>query len=118
MVMISVTLSSTELSIDESDLLLNCTVFLQNFMATPSIEWEVPEDSRGGSMTVANPIFIHTSQVAFAYLELSPLHTSHGGEYRCVANVTVPQSISLMSSLTINVTVESELFYRVPLHCF
>ena len=42
-----------------------------------------------------------------------PLHTSHGGEYRCVANITLPQ-VTITASSAYNITVQSQSLQLAP----
>ena len=42
-----------------------------------------------------------------------PLHTSHGGEYRCVANITVPQ-VAITASSAFSITVQSQSLQLAP----
>ena len=52
------------------------------------------------------------------YLTFNPLLTSHGGQYTCVATISVPQlSLSITNSSAVTVSVQSE-FNNVTFKCY
>ena len=92
--------------------MLTCTVtLLQPLTNTPYIQWVWPNGMRienGTGVAVSNPTPLNASSMMVS-VTYSPLRTSHGGEYRCVADVTMPQaSLSITSSSALNITVQSE----------
>ena len=103
---------STGTSVAGNTLTLTCTAtLLQPLTNTPSIQWVGPDGRRienGAGVTVSDPIPLNASSMMVS-VTYSPLRTSHGGEYRCVADVTIPQaSLSITSSSALDITVQSE----------
>ena len=93
-------------------LTLTCTVtLLQPLINMPSIRWEGPDGSEiwnGTDVTVSDPSFLNSSSVV-VFVTYSPLHTSHGGQYRCFANVAISVAgVFISSSSALDVMVQSE----------
>ena len=104
--------ASTGPSLAGTTLTLTCNItLLQDLRATPTIEWVGPDGSRiqnGPGVVVSTPFPEGPSLLVT--VELSPLQTSHGGGYRCVAAVSIPEaSLSLTSSSALNITVQGSL---------
>ena len=91
-------------------LTLICNVTLrQALRTTPSIEWVGPDGVIGG---VSNVTISMTSESGVSVMFV-PLHTSHGGEYRCVANITIPK-VAITASSAYDITVQSQSLQLAP----
>ncbi len=67
-----------------------------------------PDGTRLGNVTNL-VVYPPDSEQDFSIVIFAPLHTRHGGGYRCEVSVVIPQSnISITSSSTLNITVQSE----------
>ena len=105
-----VTITSSGLSMAGNNLTLICNVTLrQALRTTPSIEWVGPDGAIGG---VSDVTISMTSESGVSVMFV-PLHTSHGGEYRCVANITVPQ-VTITASSAYDITVQSQSLQPAP----
>ena len=105
-----VTITSSGLSMAGNTLTLICNVTLrQTLRTTPSIEWVGPDGAIGG---VSNVTISMTSESGVSVMFV-PLHTSHGGEYRCVANITIPQ-VTITASSAYDITVQSQSLQPAP----
>ena len=90
---------------------LTCTVeVVERLVVTPDVEWLDPDNkviTTGGDITVGSPETSGTTTTLT--LTFNPLHTSHGGEYTCRANITVDGiSVDVTSSDSFNVIVQSK----------
>ena len=84
---------------------LNCTItLLQPLRATPTIMWT---DSSGAIIESDDNITVSTPSSGVVILTFDPLVASHGGEYRCVAEVDIEDGLSLTNSSAFNVIVLS-----------
>ena len=90
-------------------LICNVTLLRQALRTTPSIEWVGPDGAIGG---VSDVTVSMTSESGVSVMFV-PLHTSHGGEYRCVANITVPQ-VAITASSAFSITVQSQSLQLAP----
>ena len=87
-----------------------CAASLRPILAgvIPTIEWVGPNGTRleNGTDLVLYP---PDSPQDIYVVVFAPLHTRHGGEYRCQASVVIPQTnVSITGSSNLNVTVQSE----------
>lgn len=93
-------------------LTLTCSVtLLQALINMPSIQWVGPDGTEIGNGTivaVSDPSFLDSSSLVVS-VTYSPLRTSHGGQYRCVANVAIPEAgVFITNSSAVDVIVQSE----------
>ena len=95
--------------------LLTCTtevVQLLGLIRTPDVEWLDIDNNvvaTGGDITVGNPGTSGTTTTLT--LTFNPLHTSHGGEYTCRANITIQEIsiIDLSNTDSMDIIVQSKL---------
>ena len=90
--------------------MLTCTVTVEEHLVVqPTVEW-----SRGsvGSESVSVDDITRDGATSTRHITFSPLHTSHGGQYVCQADIDIP-SIGLMKTANSSrdVTVQSEWLY-------
>ena len=105
-----VAITKTGLTTAGDVLILTCRVIV--YMEWPDVEWV---DSRGimvtssmNDITVGN--VMRSGREFTLDLELSPLHTSHGGQYTCIATINIPSLnvTGLSGNSSQNVTVQSK----------
>ena len=100
---------------------LTCTVMVVNgLVVVPQVMWL----KNGGSVVVGNGISVTPGVVSAntttLTLQFNPLHTSDGGQYSCIANVSLPVvSITSLYSTTSYTTIvqskpmEFQLIYYI-----
>ncbi len=77
----------------------------------PEVVWVGPDSSEvvsGGDISVTGPSTV--GNITTMDLTFSPLHTSHGGEYTCTADITIPSVDinSVTGSASSDVIVQSK----------
>ena len=82
---------------------LTCSVIL-TVGDSLSVQWTRPDGSVVISSSIQNTTTDDCTATYISTLELSPVRTSHGGQYKCRANSTGGNSLD-----TKNLTVQSEL---------
>ena len=89
-----VAIAKTGLTTAGDVLILTCRVIV--YMEWPDVEWV---DSRGIMVTssVNNGNVMRSGREFTLDLEFSPLHTSHGGQYTCIATINI-QSLTYVPS--------------------
>ena len=87
--------------------ILTCTVTLEQDLRAPLlIQWTAPNGSIIGNETLVDVTVSKSSNNLS--LTFAPLHTSHGGQYSCMASVTVPEAnVFLSGQASLNTTVQS-----------
>ena len=85
---------------------LTCTVTLEQDLRAPLlIQWTAPNGSIIGNETLVDVTVSRSSNNLF--LTFAPLHTSHGGQYSCMASVNVPgANVFLSGQDSHNITVQ------------
>ena len=72
-----------------NDLMLTCTVKVKRFLIVePTVQWS--EGSVGSGIGVMVGDTIHSGVMSMKTLTFSPLHTSHGSQYTCQADINIP----------------------------
>ena len=89
---------------------LTCTVTLEQDLKAPLlIQWTAPNGSIVGNETLVDVTVSRSSNNLS--LTFSPLHTSHGGQYSCMASVNVLKAnVSIGGQASLNITVQSILW--------
>ena len=98
------------------DLVLTCTVTVVEYlMVHPTVKWSGGSVNRSASVTESGTT--HSGVISMRTLTVSPLNTSHGAEYTCQAEISIP-SISVTSSGSDSraVMVQSKSLYFRPTH--
>ncbi len=96
---------------------LSCvTSVVEGLVVDPSVTWMHSDGSvvlSGEQIAVGSPEVM--SNTTTLTLTFTPLHTSHGGEYVCLASITIKEvSIEgLSSTAAVNVTVNGKLWVQV-----
>ena len=87
--------------------ILTCIVTLEQDLRSPLlIQWTAPNGSIIGSETLVD-VTVSKSSNSLS-LTFDPLHTSHGGQYSCMASVNVPEANVFISGQALhNITVQS-----------
>ena len=98
-----VTISGVSDGLAGDNLSLTCTVTVEEYLTVvPTVQWS------GGSVRLEDGVTesetSHDGVNSTRTLTFSPLHTSHGAEYTCQADISIP-SISVMKTITRNVRV-------------
>ena len=94
---------------------LTCSVSVVEYLTVqPTVEWSGSSVDRGNGVTESNTT--HSGVVSMKTLAFSPLVTSHGAKYTCLADINIP-SISMMktASNSRDVMVESKSVTSSPL---
>ncbi len=95
-------------------LTVSCTATVVPFLVTtPFLHWRHAD----GSILSTSPPSAGGMEVREVVLELefSPLRTSHGGQYSCVAGISIPDiAAAETSNMTESIKVQSE---SVSAHC-
>ena len=87
----NVTISGPTTATAGEQLVLTCTVrVVEHLVSVPSVEWSGGSVGRGDGVVVGNTT--HDGVISKTTLTFSPLHTSHGALYTCMADI---QSINL-----------------------
>ena len=83
---------------------LICTVTLEQDLRAPLlIQWTAPN----GSIVGIQSLMILPNSSYNLSLTFDPLHTSHGGQYSCMASVNVPEAnIFISGQASLNITVQ------------
>ena len=112
-----VTITPSGSSTAGSPYTLTCTVMVVNgLVVVPQVMWL----KNGASVVVGNGTSVtpgvvsaNTTTVTFQF---NPLHTSDGGQYSCIANVSLPviSITSLFNISSVNLTVQSESWCYFP----
>ena len=90
--------------------MLTCTVTVEEHLVVqPTVEWS---GGSVGSGSVSVDDITRDGATSTRQITFSPLHTSHGGQYVCQADIDIP-SIGLMraASSSRDATVQSEWLY-------
>ena len=84
---------------------LTCTVTLEQDLRAPLlIQWTAPNGNIVGNETLVDVTVSRSSNNLS--LTFDPLHTSHGGQYSCMASVNVPEAnIFIGGQASHNITV-------------
>ncbi len=91
---------------------LTCAVeVVLGLSVAPDVAWVGPDSSEvasGGDISVTGPNTVGI--ITTMGLSFSPLHTSHGGEYTCTADITIPSVgiNSVTGSASSDVIVQSK----------
>ena len=85
---------------------LTCTVTSEQDLRSPLlIQWTAPNGSIIGNETLVDVTVSRSSNNLS--LTFAPLHTSHGGQYSCMASVNVPEAnVFLSRQASHNITVQ------------
>ena len=106
------TISGPTTAISGEQLVLTCTVrVVEHLISVPSVEWSGGSVGRGDGVIESNTI--HDGVVIVRTLMFSPVHTSHGAQYTCMARIN-DQSINLVNdgnSDAHNIFVQSEYIF-------
>ena len=87
------TISGPTTAIAGEQLVLTCTVrVVEHLISVPSVEWSGSSVGRGDG--VIDSYTTHNGVISTKTLTFSPLHTSHGALYTCMADIK-DQSINL-----------------------
>ena len=116
-----VTITPSGSSTAGSPYTLTCTVMVVNgLVVVPQVMWLTNVIGGNGAGVAGGNGILVTSGMASANttnltLQFNPLHTSNGGQYSCIANVSIPiiSITSLYTTSAYNVTVQSKF---VPRH--
>ena len=86
--------------------ILTCTVTLEQDLRSPLlIHWTAPNGSIIRNETLVDVTVSRSSNNLS--LTFDPLHTSHGGQYSCMASVNVPEAnVFLRGQTSLNITVQ------------
>ena len=112
-----VTISGISDGLAGDNLSLTCTVIVVEYLTVvPTVQWS------GGSVGLEDGVTesdtSHDGVNNTRTLTFSPLHTSHGAEYSCVADISIPSdsnSVMKIATVSISVIVQSKLAAGVPL---
>ena len=89
----NVTISNVTSGTAGEQLVLTCTVtVVESLIVTPTVQWS--GGSVGRSTSVTESETTHSGDTSSRALTFSPLNTSHGAEYTCQAEISIP-SISV-----------------------
>ena len=90
------------------ELLLTCTVTVVEYLTVhPTVWWSGGSVGRSGSVTESETT--HSGVTSVRMLTFHPLNTSHGAEYTCQAEITIPSiSVTKTSSESRAVIVQSK----------
>ncbi len=90
---------------------LTCTISMNQALGSiPYTYWLAENGTKIENGTLEDVIVSRTSQSSATILTFSPLHSSHGGRYMCVADVNVSDSqLYLRGNASHIVTVQSKL---------
>ena len=101
-----VRIESTGESIAGVNQTLTCTVNLEQDLRAPLlIQWTAPNGSIIGNETLVD-VTVSRSSNSLS-LTFNPLHTSHGGQYSCMASVNVPEAnVFHNGQASLNITVQ------------
>jgi len=85
-----------------------------NVYNPPRIEWQYPNGSfitSDRDIELAIPSV--SGRISNLTLRFNSLHTSHGGQYKCQANITIPLAAisNLTIASTVNVTVQGKCIF-------
>ena len=112
-----VTITPSGSSTAGSPYTLTCTVMVVNgLVVVPQVMWL----KNGASVVVGNGISVTPGVVSAntttLTLQFNPLNTSDGGQYSCIANVSLPviSITSLFNISSVNLTVQSESWCYFP----
>ena len=104
-----VTITPSGSSTSGSPYNLTCTVMVVNgLVVVPQVMWF----KNGVNVAVGNSIsFASSANKTTLTLQYNPLRTSHGGQYSCIANVSLPviSITSFYSNLVSSLAVQSKL---------
>ena len=92
---------------------LTCTVMVVNgLVVVPQVMWLKNGTSVVGGNVTSGMVSANTTTLT---LQFNPLHTSNGGQYSCIANVSIPviSITSLYNTSISSLTVQSKF---VPSH--
>ena len=93
---------------------LTCTVMVVNgLVVVPQVMWLKNGVNGDIGQSVSSTSGVVSTNTTTLTLQFNPLYTSHGGEYSCIANVSLPviSITSLYSTSVTNVLVQSKLVF-------
>ena len=112
----NITLAPQTLTTAGRPLTLTCTVIVVEYLViSPLLQWLTAD----GSLTTDNPVAMETEvagEVSTRTLSFTPVLTSHGGQYNCMASLNITGVPLTQSVDRVNVTVQSE-FLSWPVVC-
>ncbi len=86
-------------------LTVSCTVTVVPFLVTtPILQWR----QANGSILSTSPPSVEVRAEVVLELEFSPLRTSHGGQYSCVAGISIPGVATAEANRSGSIIVQSE----------
>ena len=89
---------------------LTCTVMVVNgLVVVPQVMWLKNGVNGDIGQSVSSTSGVVSTNTTTLTLQFNPLYTSHGGQYSCIANVSLPviSITSLYSTSVTNLTVQS-----------
>ena len=93
---------------------LTCTVMVVNgLVVVPQVMWLKNGVNGDIGQSVSSSSGVVSTNTTTLTLQFNPLYTSHGGQYSCIANVSLP-IISIQnfnSTLVTNLLVQSKLVF-------
>ena len=93
-----VTISGPTTGMAGEEFQLTCSVSVVEYLITePTVQWSGGSVDSGNGVTESDTTV--SGVISMRTLTFSPLHTSHGAEYTCQADINIP-SISLMRSVS------------------
>ena len=112
-----VTITSSGSAIAGSTHSLTCDVALvQDLRERPVIEWMRTNGTLIENETLEDVSVFSSSPLTISTLTFSPLHSSHGGIYLCLASIMDSDaSFFLSDDSSYNLTVQSELTYTLQI---
>ena len=108
-----VTITPSGSSTAGSSYTLTCTVMVVNgLVVVPQVMWLKNGTSVVGGNVTSGMVTANTTTLTLLF---NPLHTSNGGQYSCIANVSIPiiSITSLYNTSASSLTVQSKF---VPSH--
>ena len=108
-----VTITPSGSSTAGSPYTLTCTVMVVNgLVVVPQVMWLKNGTGVVGGNVTSGMVSANTTTLT---LQFNPLHTSNGGQYSCIANVSIPITsiTSLYNTSVSSLTVQSKF---VPSH--
>ena len=107
------TISGPTTAIAGEELVLTCTVrVVEHLISVPSVEWSGGSVGRGDGVIDSN--ITHNGVISKTTLTFSPLHTSHGALYTCMADSN-DQSINLTKNgkVDVHLVVQFKLLHAI-----
>ena len=97
--------------------MLTCTVtVVEHFTVHPTVQWSGGSVDSSASVTESETT--HNGVTSSRTLAFSPLSTSHGAEYTCQAEISIPAiDVTSSGSDSRAVMVQSKTLYLYPVLC-